>query len=971
MVLELNVARLEERLQGETPEARCRYYVETLLEQPAEWERLFDEYHGLARILCTTLQRWVNAVCEVLEHLSADFPRLATDLLRSEHRLRLVELTGGLSDPHRGGRGVWKLVFAPARAVSEEKTSEPLRVVYKPRPLAVEVHFQALLAFCNDGARRGALHFEHVRHAARPRGGDDFPMFRRLRVLDCGEHGWVEHVDRRDCRDAAEVERFYLRQGAYLALLHVVDGVDMHDENLIACGEDPVLVDLETLFHAPLPGRPVVEGARGLAMERINDSVIRTTFLPGRTWGADGGGGGINVGGLGDGEPQVVPLVAGGWEGTGTDVMHAAEKNYERPVGDNVPRVDGIVASVADYAEALVAGFEATLRFLGTEREALLAVGGPIAAFARDEVRYILRGTALYGKLLVAGRHPDRMRDLLEREQAFDLLWRVSTKFPALWRVVPTEKEDLRLGDIPYFTARPDDCHLRGSRGELLRDFFPTPPMESVLARLRAQGEGEIADEVFIIRAALSAAFATEERPNDANRGAVQWSGPAQEPMSPSAAAVPSMAAHSIDMASAIGEQLVRTAILGPRDVAWLGMASSEDGMSFHLAPMDVYLYEGTAGVALFLAYLGRLAREDGFTRLAERAAQGVRDGLKAAVGDPSNKVSGFGGSGGGFTGVPSALYALAHLAVMWDEPSVLPPLHPLLERLAASLPDDDKFDVIHGAAGRLLVLLSLYETTGDESALVMAAECGHHLARHAVRDAASNTTTAVWKSSVGGRALAGMSHGCAGIAFALSRLAHAITSHDVLGRDAPDFLRLADEALAFERACFDASEGNWPDFRHDPYGPVPDGTEKPRFRRSWCNGAPGIALARLMTPTFDRDPLARREVEIAIETTLAGPLHPGHTLCHGEFGNLMIVGRAAAALNRADWQHLRDERWAAALARLSAWGPSCGFDFPQAVPSLMNGTAGIGYGLLHLARPDEVPPLLALVPPRRAGAGS
>ena len=45
------------------------------------------------------------------------------------------------------------------------------------------------------------------------------------------------------------MRRFYHRQGALLALLYVLDGTDMHYENLIAVGEQPVLVDVETLFH--------------------------------------------------------------------------------------------------------------------------------------------------------------------------------------------------------------------------------------------------------------------------------------------------------------------------------------------------------------------------------------------------------------------------------------------------------------------------------------------------------------------------------------------------------------------------------------------------------------------------------------------------------------------------------------------------------------------------------------------------
>ena len=54
-----------------------------------------------------------------------------------------------------------------------------------------------------------------------------------------------------------------------------------------------------------------------------------------------------------------------------------------------------------------------------------------------------------------------------------------------------------------------------------------------------------------------------------------------------------------------------------------------------------------------------------------------------------------------------------------------------------------------------------------------------------------------------------------------------------------------------------------------------------------------------------------------------------------------------------------------AALASLERDGPLCGMPEGVESPSLMNGLAGIGLGLLRLAGPDEVPSVLTLEPPR------
>src|SRR5208283_1656347 len=89
---------------------------------------------------------------------------------------------------------------------------------------------------------------------------------------------------------------------------------------------------------------------------------------------------------------------------------------------------------------------------------------------------------------------------------------------------------------------------------------------------------------------------------------------------------------------------------------------------------------------------------------------------------------------------------------------------------------------------------------------------------------------------------LTGMSHGASGIAFALLEL-HAAT-----GRS--QFLEAARGGFAYEDSLFDPKVGNWPDLRAagDPgTAPLP-----PSHGRTWCHGAPGIALARLRAVALD-----------------------------------------------------------------------------------------------------------------------
>ncbi len=57
-------------------------------------------------------------------------------------------------------------------------------------------------------------------------------------------------------------------------------GIDFHYENLIACGEYPVPVDLETIYHhsAPQPGDD--PDLTDEVTRRLQQSVLATHFLP-------------------------------------------------------------------------------------------------------------------------------------------------------------------------------------------------------------------------------------------------------------------------------------------------------------------------------------------------------------------------------------------------------------------------------------------------------------------------------------------------------------------------------------------------------------------------------------------------------------------------------------------------------------------------------------------------------------------
>jgi lantibiotic modifying enzyme len=143
-------------------------------------------------------------------------------------------------------------------------------------------------------------------------------------------------------------------------------------------------------------------------------------------------------------------------------------------------------------------------------------------------------------------------------------------------------------------------------------------------------------------------------------------------------------------------------------------------------------------------------------------------------------------------------------------------------------------------------------------------------------------------------------------------------------------------------------------------------------YGRAWCHGAPGVALARLRALTLDRShgepyaSMARVGLATTLEVIDKNLKHPDQdtSLCHG-LGGLMDILLSAGRLLE-DGSYL--ER-AFSLARALIERHARSGDWPSGLvsrgtnPSLMLGSAGIGYSFLRLVDPATVPSILLLAP--------
>ncbi len=895
LVLELNVARLRDALRGDDARARFASFG-ALLGDPGYRAALFAEYPELGRALDVVAEAHVRADLELVARAAADADALRRRFGAGRELGPVVGVRGGMGDSHAGGRTVSVLRFASG-----------VQVVYKPRSLAAEARYAGL---CEWLSRRGLPH-----------------ALRCPAVLRRGPYGWAEYVARGSCPTRAAVRRYYWRLGAHLAPLYVLEATDLHLENVIAAGEHPMLVDLEALFHPRLALRPPEDEDR-LGQEALMHSVLRIGLLP-NTTPPERGGVVHDRSGVGGGEGQPSPRALLRYERPATDEMRLVPVHVPMSGADNRPLLRGAPAAPEAYVDDFVRGFRAAYRIMAAGRADLLAPGGPLSGFARDSTRVIVRGTMFYEGVLARSLHPNALRDAATRRAVIARALALGQgAVPA--RVAAAEASDIADGDVPIFRGRPDSVVVRDSRRREAHRLAHAP-YRAVAARAERLGRDDLARQVSFVRGSFATLRAGAQLGSSARRR-----GDVAEPGAGAAATPEALEA----LARRCARRVLRLALRERGRVSWVGVATARERF-WSLGQLSGHMYDGSAGIALALAYAAAVTDDAPARAVARQVVAQLVERFDAAVRHDPDRLP-----LGAFDGFGGLVYLLAHAGHLWGEPGLWAHGVVVARALARAVPADRQYDIIGGAAGLLCCVAALRAVCDDPSLTAAVGACADHL----VRGAEPRGGGVGWTGGDRAAPLAGYSHGASGAAVALLRAARLTGD--------PRYTEVARSAFAYERELYVPALGNWRDLRFP---------EQVASMNAWCHGAPGIALARLEALRAGGcadDPALEQDLERALEATCAQAADPNDSLCHGALGNLAPIAEAARARPEARWAAVAGGRLAAVADRVRRNGPVCGTPGGVEAPGLLTGVAGIGHELLRHARPADVPCVLTLAPP-------
>ncbi|MBR6571091.1 MAG: DUF4135 domain-containing protein, partial [Clostridia bacterium] len=345
-----------------------------------------------------------------------------------------------LSDPHNGGQS------AALFACGEQK------YIYKPRSAEADVAWAEFLAAL------AALTGAELPRAVRPVSPEG------------AGYTIVPFVEGREAASEDEARAYYRRCGALLAACMVLGTVDMHSENLIADGDSPVLVDVETIMAGVTPDKAQRAG-------QMYDSLIFSHLLP--NWM------------LMDGENVDVGALSG--------------------AGRNQLRLNGQPCHAWAYADEICQGFRKAYDGLIRNKQ---QVERELERFAKAPFRKLLRPTDLYGRLC---DQIARLETAEEKRASAERLRRAYLRGGEKWaqkmaRACESEIEAVLRGDIPYFFSYGDERCLRDIDGVVTEDYYALSPLEAAKMRLNALRLEDGAAQEKIIRQSLQTTCPTVEK---------------------------------------------------------------------------------------------------------------------------------------------------------------------------------------------------------------------------------------------------------------------------------------------------------------------------------------------------------------------------------------------------------------------------------------------------------------------------
>ncbi|UOK49550.1 type 2 lantipeptide synthetase LanM family protein (plasmid) [Bacillus tropicus] len=885
LITEINMARTGHLLSGETEKERYASFINEFLQDKEYIQNLFNSYPVMVRLMVETVHSTVDAMFEIVYHYAEDRDQLVAIFGGDFNTLTSIDL--GAGDTHQNGRTVAMLNFNNKR-----------KLVYKPRSLKTDELFNELLIWINKKGFKKPL--------------------KNLTVLSRDEYGYQEFISGSECNTQQEVENFYYRQGGYIALFYILNSTDFHHENIIADGEYPIFIDLETLFSNSIEFNNELTDNKSAFLKlslNIKDSVFQSLMLPVKF--SDDPLIDYDLSGLGiSGELEVEPSAVNALDNVYSDQIKMVKQKVKLKEFNNTPRIKQKKTNASDYIQEIINGFTDMYKLILNNKQEFTLDNGPLYAFKNTFARQVFRATEAYARFVSASIHPNYLKNGIDREGLFYYLWHGINHQPKFSRIAKYEIQDLLRTDIPYFTFKVGSTSLFNSDKIEIKDFFDKTSIDVIKEKLNKLSDIDHDQQVEFIKQSLGAIATNEQKEyNPYGYKEVEKS------------LLDTKEYHKdqfLNEAKKIGDEIVNRAIVGDnfKDALWFGL-NLDNNEQFKLSPISIDLYNGSLGIVLFLGILAKETNDEKYKKYAVAGLNYIENKLA------HTKLQ----STSAFSGYSSLSYVYAYLGKIWSDQKLINQSREYINKIDSLLiKNETTYDFVGGLSGSLLVLVRLYEEFNFTELKPICDLIAQKLLNQASNQIKTNTL------------LTGLAHGASGYAWPLLEYAYKMDQNHLLN----DILAI----LNYENSKVNDNQDNWLDLREN------ESFDAPAF---WCHGAGGIGISRLMMSQIIENTNINGDLQKCINVLMTKGFGTSNTLCHGDFGNLDFLLTYAQVTKNNEYIKISREIGRHVLKQKEENGQ---WNLDQHgdvnILGFMIGISGIGFELLRLNNPN-IPSVLSL----------
>lgn len=898
LMFEMYICKKENLLKGNDEKEEYIDYNERFLKDKEYVKKLFEIYPCLERLVLESIHNLSINYINIIERLEADHKLIVENICGGADFNRVINIHADISDSHKRGKTVFILDL-----------DNGIKIVYKPRSLKIEDSYQRFLEYVSKGCKYDMGYFK---------------------VVDCGEYGWEEFVEYKTCHKRDEIERYYYRFGVLIFCNYILNTNDLHEENLIAAGEYPIIIDAETILDNKR--RKEFNTSTEAINDILHESVLYSGLLPHYRFSNVGKG--IDMSAINGKEGEKYPIKIPHIVDLCTSNMHFT---YENPVthhNKNLVMLNEEVISSFSFIDYIDDGFRDAYMYILENKEQTLEF---VRIFENLNVRHLVQDTQRYSMLIHTSIHPDFMQNEIDRQLVLCSILDKVQDVQGSKEVGKIEIEDMLHMDIPYFYLNTSYKSLYGFGGKEVKDYFSTTSMEHLIEKIYSLDFNDMERQSMFTKIILTD---IENFHVDEKELKFKQIGERKSIYSP------------LKAAEKLAESLLESAVFNNKkdDVNWIGVTliGDEENCDWDIRPLGTYLYEGLSGIAIFFNALQKLNPQNIYKNICSglmKALFNYTDDMCERTGGLENESS------GAFAGEASLVYTYQVLYKITNNEEYFKYAEKHSAIIEKAILSDENFDIVYGNAGSVIILLNMYEMTKNKKYLEIAKDAGLFLV---YRQEKHGESKGGWTGEERKCALAGFSHGAAGIILALVKLWNA--TKDIT------FLNSAIDGLEFENTLFEKNQGNWKDERFYSGEKTSD---KGIYPIAWCHGAAGILLSRVkiynILPENIREKVSE-DIEIAKETIMSQGIMGNNCLCHGNLGNTEILIEYLLLFHDK-----KIEKFSKELRRNVSQNICNGkFDCDNAylygykLQGFMTGLTGVGYSLLRDID-DELPCILSL----------